>query len=53
MIHLSEEGEKEESDFGHDEGEWGFKDNSEDAEWDRYYTDKSKRWRSGTEPDYE
>lgn len=37
--------EIKESNFGHDEQEWGFKDDSEVIEWDRYYNDKTRKWR--------
>jgi hypothetical protein len=33
-----------ESDYGHDEQEWGHKDDSEKLEWEEYYTNRSRKW---------
>ena len=36
---------KKQENYGHDENEWGFRDESEDTEWDRHYHDRNKKWR--------
>ncbi|GEM_PF-6145805 len=36
---------KKSVDYGHDENEWGFKDDSEEIEWEEYYESKNRKWR--------
>ena len=31
-------------DYGHDENEWGFKDDSEKIEWEEHYEGRNKKW---------
>lgn len=40
----SKENEKEEN-YRNDENESDLKDSSEDAQWDRHYHDRNKKWR--------
>ena len=47
------ENKKLEDDYGHNENEWGHKDESEDIEWDRHYHDRNKKWRFKDEPEDE
>jgi len=42
---LNSEKKKQESDCGHNENEWGLKDESEEIEWDVHYHDRNKKWR--------
>lgn len=39
------ENKKRENSYGHNENEWGLRDESEDAEWERHYHDRNKKWR--------
>ena len=48
---LNSEKKKQESDFGHNENEWGLADKSEDIEWDEHYHDRNKKWRFKDEPE--
>ncbi|MGI0011165.1 MAG: hypothetical protein ACREAE_07180 [Nitrosopumilaceae archaeon] len=43
----------QENDFGHDESEWGFKDKSEDSEWDKNYFERIKKWKFKDDSDVE
>ena len=47
------ENKKLENDYGHNEEEWGHKDESEDIEWDQHYHDRNKKWRFKDEPEDE
>ncbi|HSF28151.1 MAG TPA: hypothetical protein VLA53_03895 [Nitrosopumilaceae archaeon] len=40
----SKENEKEEN-YRNDENEFDLRDTSEDAQWDRHYHDRNKKWR--------
>lgn len=43
--------QRNENGFGHDENEWGFKDDSEDAQWKKHYYDRNKKWRFADDGD--
>ncbi|MGQ0794654.1 MAG: hypothetical protein ACT4N5_00515 [Nitrosopumilaceae archaeon] len=38
-------------DLGHDEDEWGLKDDSEVIEWEKHYNERNKKWRFKEEPE--
>ena len=38
-----------ENDYGHDEQEWGFKDDSEKLEWEEYYVNRNRKWGNQSE----
>jgi hypothetical protein len=48
-IILDQENKKRAEVYGHDKNEWGFKDDSEQIEWEEYYESKSKKWRTEDE----
>ncbi len=50
---LKYEKKKSESVYGHDEHEWGSKDNSEELEWERHYEERREKWHEENEDDNE
>lgn len=45
MAILNQEKKKFVEDYGHDENEWGLKDDSEKIEWEEHYESRNKKWR--------
>jgi len=41
---LNREKKKPTEDYGHDENEWGLKDDSEKIEWEEHYESRNKKW---------
>ena len=37
------------NDYGHDEQEWGLKDDSEKLEWEEYYMTRNRKWANQSE----
>jgi hypothetical protein len=48
-----DEDKKRQGDCGHNEDEWGLKDESEDIEWDTHYHDRNKKWRFKEESEFD
>jgi hypothetical protein len=42
---LSNGKKKSAGDYGHDDYEWGFKDDSEKIEWEEHYESRNRKWR--------
>ena len=42
---MNQEKKKPAEEYGHDENEWGFKDDSEKIEWEEHYNSRNKKWK--------
>ena len=43
-IILNHENKRSARDYGHDDSEWGLRDNSEEMEWDEHYRARNRKW---------
>ena len=43
-INLNHGSKRSLKDYGHDDSEWGHKDNSEELEWDEHYRARNRKW---------
>ena len=41
---MNHEKKKPVGDHGHDENEWGIRDDSEKIEWEEHYENRNKKW---------